>query len=123
MNDAPPTPKELDFDPRWLGVSIGKADWHFHRQLFARYHVVLAPGQFSKIIADIRIGRARLIKAKRKGGGIYAFRINGAGGRVYILVVNSRPRTVWPLKHARRLRKRPFSTTTKSPCEPVIEQS
>jgi hypothetical protein len=91
------------FDPRWIGACIYKQNWHFHRRLFARYGVVLAPGQFSQIIADIRRGRAHLVKAKGKRGSIYSVRIKAIGGRVYIFAIDGVPITAWPLKASKRL--------------------
>ncbi len=88
------------------GPYISKEHWHFHRQLFLRYGVILAPGQFSQIIADIRRGRARLVKAKGKRGSIYSIRIREAGGRVYVFAIDNIPITAWPLKAAKRLVKR-----------------
>lgn len=98
--------EEPEFDPRWMEASIPKRDWHFHRQLFLRYGVVLAPGQFSKIIADLRRGQARLVKGKGKRGSIYSVRIKEAGGRVYVYAIDCVPITAWPLKAAKRLAKK-----------------
>lgn len=50
-----------DLDHRWNGKSIPKHHWHFHRQLMARYDIVLASGEFSQMLRDIRSGRAKLI--------------------------------------------------------------
>lgn len=97
--------EELELHPRWIGAYISKQHWHFHRQLFLRYSVVLALGQFSQIIADIRRGQARLVKAKGKRGAIYSVRIKQAGGRVYVFAVDCVPITAWPPKAAKRLIK------------------
>jgi len=98
--------EELEPDPGWIGAYIPKQDWHFHRQLLLRYGVVLTLGQFSQIIADIRRGQARLVKAKGKRGAIYSVRIKQAGGRIYIFAINCVPITAWPLKAAKRLAKK-----------------
>ncbi|GAA0570604.1 hypothetical protein [Rhizomicrobium electricum] len=95
---------EDDFDPRWLGAHISEAEWHFHRQLLKRYGIVLGVGQFSKIVMDIRSGRATLIKATRGSRGLYMMHVKGAG-LVYVLAVNGQPRTAWPVRHAKRLLK------------------
>jgi len=102
--------EESEFDPRWIDAIISKQDWHFHRQLFLRYGVVLHPGQFSQIIADIRRGQARRISNKGKKGAIYAVRIKEAGGRVYVFAIDCIPVTAWPLKAAKRLIRMQAST-------------
>jgi hypothetical protein len=101
--------EEYEFDPRWEGACVSRQHWHFHRQLFLRYGVVLAHGQFSQIIADIRRGQARLVKAKGKRGSIYSIRIKKAGGRVYIFAIDCVPITAWPLKAAKRLVRKGYS--------------
>lgn len=98
--------EDAEFDPRWIGACIAKREWHFHRQLFLRYGVVLAPGQFSQIIAAIRCGQARLIKAKDKWRSIYSVRVTGARGRVYVLAVDNVPVTAWPPKSGNRMAKK-----------------
>jgi len=102
----PLEPEEPEFDPRWLGACIPEHNWHFHRRLLSRYGVVLGPGQFSQIVAAIRHGRARLVKVRDKWGAIYAVRIKGAGGRVYIHAIGGVPVTAWPPRAARRLAKK-----------------
>jgi hypothetical protein len=74
----------------------------FYRQLLKRYGIVLGVGQFSKIVMDIRSGRATLIKASRGSRGLYMVYVKGAG-RVYVLAVNGQPRMAWPVRHAKRL--------------------
>jgi hypothetical protein len=98
-------PHESDFDPRWTGSHIVESEWHFHRQLFERYGVVLGIGQFSKIVNDIRSGRAILVRARDKRCGLYSVRVKGAE-RVFVLAVNGLPRTAWPTRHAKRLLKK-----------------
>ena len=89
-----------------MGARISKQEWHFHRQLFLRYGVVLAPGQFSQIIADIRRGRARLVKVKGKRGSIYSVRIKEAGERIYVYAIDCVPITAWPFRAAKRIVKK-----------------
>lgn len=101
---------EPEFDPRWIGFCIAKQDWHFHKQLFLRYGVILAPGQFSQIIADIRRGQARLVVSKGKRGSIYSVRLKKAGGRVYVFAINTVPITAWPLKAAKLLMRKAKKT-------------
>ena len=82
---------------------------------FLRYGVVLAPGQFSQIIADIRRGKARLIGTTGEKGSTYSVRIKEAGGRVYVLAIDRVPITAWPLKAAKRL----LRNAATSPNEPT----
>lgn len=96
------------YDPRWIGASIRKDYWHFYRQLFQRYRLILAPGEFSKIISDIKSGRARLIEPAKSGGAIYRVRITRTGDRIYILVVHGMPRTAWPVRVGKQLAKKAF---------------
>ena len=97
--------EEKEPGPQGNTAYIAKEHWHFHRQLFLRYGVVLAPGQFSQIIADIRRGRARLVTNKGTRGSIYSIRLKEADGRVYVLAIDSVPITAWPLRAAKRLVK------------------
>jgi hypothetical protein len=53
--------KSGKFDNRWLGVSIPAEHWHFHRRLYERYNIILAPGEYSGIMKDIRKGVAVLL--------------------------------------------------------------
>ena len=77
-------PDESGFDPRWLGAVLRPDTWHFHRRLFARYGIVLAPGEYSMIANAIRNGRAFLLK--RKGPhGLYTVVVPSAGKRIYVL--------------------------------------
>jgi hypothetical protein len=96
-SSAPPTMSDLDeLDPRWDGVSIQKEQWHFHRQLLARYGIVLAPGEFSAIIGAINGGQAQLIERRGRNRAIYSIRISRVRERVYVLVAGSRLVTAWP---------------------------
>lgn len=99
-------PEEKEPSPLGKTACIAKEHWHFHRQLFLRYGVILAPGQFSQIIADIRRGRARLVTNKGTRGSIYSVRLKEAGGRIYVLTIDSVPITAWPLRAAKRLAKK-----------------
>lgn len=74
------------FDPRWLGLSIPAAQWHFHRQLLRRYKIVLAPGDFSAMLAAIQKGRALLIEQQANGRAVFHVRVPSAGERIYLLV-------------------------------------
>jgi hypothetical protein len=68
--------KTIVFDPRWDGRAIPERHWHFHRQLLARYGIVLAPGEFSVMVRDIKSGHAQLIEKRSGKRAIYSVRIN-----------------------------------------------
>ena len=87
---------DIEFDPRWDGRSIPQKHWHFHRQLLARYGIVLAPGEFSDILREIRSGRAQLIEKKPGKQAIYSVRITRLYERVYILSDGKNLFTAWP---------------------------
>jgi len=83
-------------DPRWIGAVIERGQWHFHRQLLARYKIVLAPGEFSMIVEAIKDGKARLIERRRGRQAIYLVRIPSAQERVYVLAIGPKLITAWP---------------------------
>lgn len=85
-----------DLDPRWVGAVIPTDHWHFHRQLFDRYNIVLAPGEFSMIVKAIQGGRALLVEKRGTKLAIYSVRIPSAGDRVYILAAGRNLVTAWP---------------------------
>jgi hypothetical protein len=85
-----------DLDPRWIGAMIPKGHWHFHRQLLARYQIVLAPGEFSLIVEAINTSRALLIERRGAKEAIYSVRIPSSGDRVYILAAGQNLVTAWP---------------------------
>lgn len=87
---------KVRFDPRWDGVSIPRKDWHFHRQLLARYGIVLAPGEFSEIVRDLRKGYAKLIEKRSRGKVIYSVRLQRRYERIYVLSDGKRPISAWP---------------------------
>lgn len=74
-----------DLDPRWVGVAIFQEHWHFHRRLLERYGIVLAPGEFSRIVNAIESGRAVRIIDHGGGKGVYSVRVQSAGERVFVL--------------------------------------
>jgi hypothetical protein len=87
-----------ELDSRWIGAVIHRDQWHFHRQLLARYGIVLAPGEFSLIVAAITDGRARLVerRGRRKRQSIYCLRIPSCADRIYVLAAGARLITAWP---------------------------
>lgn len=92
-----------DFDPRWNGKSIPKYHWHFHRQLFARYGILLAPGEFSEMLSDIKTGRATVIERLPSDATIYMIR-NVRLWKQYFVLVRS-GYLVTALPPGRRLKK------------------
>lgn len=97
----------IDFDPQWDGRSIPQKHWHFHRQLLDRYGIVLAPGEFSQILRDIRNGRAQLIKKQSGNRAIYSVRIVRLYERVYVVSNGKDLFTAWPpSKRLNEIRRR-----------------
>jgi hypothetical protein len=88
--------KPIEFDPRWDGRSIPEKHWHFHRQLLARYGIVLAPGEFSDILREIKSGYAQPIEKRRGKQAIYSVRITRLYERVYVLSDGKDLFTAWP---------------------------
>lgn len=88
--------KKPHFNPRWLGASIPKKHWHFHRQLLNRYGIVLGPGEFSDMVRDIKTGYAKAIEKRSKKVSIYSVKIDRVGERVYVLSDGKRIITAWP---------------------------
>jgi hypothetical protein len=83
-------------DPRWIGATIQKEHWHFHRQLLDRYGIVLAPGDFSKMQSDLADGRALMVRRLRGEQAIYSIRIASVGERIYVLAAKQNIITAWP---------------------------
>jgi hypothetical protein len=88
--------KKPYFNPQWLGASIPKKHWHFHRQLLIRYGIVLGPGEFSDMVRDIKTGYAKAIEKRSKKLYIYSVKIDRVGERVYVLSDGKRLITAWP---------------------------
>lgn len=72
-------------DPRWIGASIRIEHWHFHRRLWERYGIVLAPGEFSMIKTAIRRGKALLVKRYDRKRAVYSIRLPSCGDRIFVL--------------------------------------
>ncbi|MER8691901.1 hypothetical protein NKI77_18195 [Mesorhizobium opportunistum] len=88
--------KKPYFNPLWLGASIPKRHWHFHRQLWRRYGIVLQPGEFSDMVRDIKNGYAKAIEKRSKKVSIYSVKIDRVGERVYVLSDGKHIITAWP---------------------------
>lgn len=85
-----------DFDPRWDGASIPEKHWHFHRQLYARYSIIMRPGEFSDLSHALRDGRAILVKRHTRGRKIYSHVLKASKKRVYVLANRGGIFTAWP---------------------------
>jgi hypothetical protein len=83
------------FDPRWDGATIPEAHWHLHRQLYARYRIVMAPGDFSDMISGFRSGRA-ILESKARGRSLHAWRLKTSGRLIVVLASNGTPFTIFP---------------------------
>ncbi|WP_379548334.1 hypothetical protein ACFCW2_03980 [Qipengyuania sp. DSG2-2] len=84
-----------DFDDRWLNAVIGREHWHFHKRLFERYGIVLAPGEFSRIHKLIVSRRAYLVDKSREGS-IYVFKLNRTHDEFFVMAVGDRVISAWP---------------------------
>ncbi|BBK39098.1 hypothetical protein STAQ_41760 [Allostella sp. ATCC 35155] len=89
--------EDADLDSRWHDAFIPKKLWHFHRQLLARYGLVLRPGECEGIARAIRrqTPDAMLIE-KRKYGGIYCVRIPGTKTHIFVREIGRNLVTAWP---------------------------
>jgi hypothetical protein len=63
-----------DFPEGW---SLDRGSWHFHRRLWERYGFCLERGEYTRIVADIREGRAVLLRKGPRGkpGSRYAVKL------------------------------------------------
>lgn len=94
------------FDHRWNGKSIPKKHWHFHRQLMSRYGIVLAPGEFSQMLRDIKIGRAKVIEYRPPSSVVYMIINTRLWDRYFILVTDGYVITALPpSKRLKKLRR------------------
>lgn len=94
------------FDARWLGKSIPERHWHFHRRLLERYGIVLAPGEYSEMLKDIRSGRAPLVQRRSAKSAVYLVRNRRLYERFFVLITNGEVRTALPPSKAlKRLRR------------------
>lgn len=77
-------------------MSIPSYHWHFHRRLLERYGIILAPGEFSRMMRDIRSGRADLVERRPRGGIIYGVDIASVRRRIYVLMDGAWVISAWP---------------------------
>jgi hypothetical protein len=90
------TNEKDQFDPRWNGCSIPARDWHFHRQLLVRYGIVLCPGEYARMVKDIKAGFAELIEMRSVREAIYSVKLHHQHERIYVLSNGQRVFTAWP---------------------------
>lgn len=93
-----------DHDIRWAGRSIPRKHWHFHRQLHARYGIIMAPGEFSEMLRDIKNGRAQLVEQISPTKAIYSVVLRRTWDRFFVLVEKGHVVTAMP--PTKRLKKK-----------------
>jgi hypothetical protein len=103
-----------ELDPRWHGAAIPQEHWHFHRQLLARYGIVLAPGEFSHIRKAIKDGTAQLVERRRERQAIYSVRVASVHERIYILACGLRFITAWPPEKRLNAKRRSLGPKTEA---------
>jgi|SRR6516165_3373439 hypothetical protein len=95
-----------ELDPRWYGALINRDEWHFHRRLWKRYKIILAPGEFSWIKSQIKSGEAQVLIQKSPLEAIYAFKIASANRPVFVAAIGAHLKTALPpTKRLWKLRK------------------
>jgi hypothetical protein len=69
------------------GWSLDRGSWDFHRRLWQRYGFCLEYGEYTRIVADIRDGRAILLRRGPRGasGARYAVKLR-SGCWIKVLV-------------------------------------
>jgi hypothetical protein len=98
---------EDQLDSRWHGAFIGEGDWHFHRRLLERYGIVLAPGEYSYLRAQIKNGSAQVIEQKSDTRAVYVFKIKSANQPVFVMAEGLHFKTALPpTRRLWRLRKK-----------------
>ena len=101
---------DAELDPRWHGAAIPEEHWHFHRQLLARYGIILAPGEFSLIRKAIKDGTAQLVERRKGRQAIYWVRVPSVHERIYILACGLRFITAWPPEKRLNAKRRALSS-------------
>lgn len=100
------------FDERWLGASIPADRWHFHRRLLERYAIVLGPGEYSKMIRDLKGGQFQLVQSRRGGLAIVAVKVQRT--RVYLIANGHHVMTALPPKSALNRKRRALLEESKA---------
>ncbi|HYE44903.1 MAG TPA: hypothetical protein VEA44_03920 [Caulobacter sp.] len=95
-----------DLHPSWEGAFIPTEHWHFHSQLFKRYGLILAPGEFSWMLRQIANGKAILVQKKAKGGSIYCVKVPSTWDKIYVAAEGHRIITAMtPSRRLNQMRK------------------
>lgn len=90
-------PDWMTFDPRWEGKSIPHKHWHFHRRLYERYGIIMAPGEFGDMVKAIKSGKALMVNRRGKHQRIYWHKVQSVHERIYVLVgKDSAILSAWP---------------------------
>lgn len=93
-------------DRRWVGARIPRHHWHFHRRQLERYQIVLGPGEFSRMVKDIRSGRALRLQQLSRGRSLYYVHLSAIDRFIYVVGSDSHIDTVYePSKRLERLRE------------------
>lgn len=113
------------FDSRWIGAVIRRPLWHFHRQLYRRYGIVLAPGQFNDLVRALQDGRAQPVLRKKGGKAVYSHRLRGSKRLIYVLAWRGLVFTAWPpkaklneIRRAMRVLSNQHAATAENDLEP-----
>ena len=94
------------FDVRWQGASIPEKYWHFHRRLYTRCGIIMAPGDFSDMMTGLSNGTALFLLKRKRTRDLYAWRLKSTGQFIYVLASKGVPHTVLPYSNKlRRLRR------------------
>lgn len=88
--------QEMRWVKELMRTRVRKPTWHFHRQLYDRYGIVMKHGEFSEMMADIRTGRAELIERKSQAGSIYAILLAQHWKTIFVAVRKGRVVTAMP---------------------------
>ncbi len=92
------------FDPRWDGAFIPDDHWHFLRRLYERYAVVLAPGEFSAVIAAIKAGDS--VYYRKADTTVHRIDLPVSVCRIFVATKRGRIMTVLAPGHAKGERAR-----------------
>lgn len=96
--------RHFPYDERWNGASIDLEHWHFHKQLYERYGIIMGPGDFSHMKNGLRKGKALFIREIARHRAIYRWRIKSTGEIIFVVAHRDRVFTAYPPR--RELRER-----------------
>lgn len=97
-----------DLDIKWRGAVINRDSWHFHRRLWSRYAIVLAPGDFSAMKAAIVHQKSKRVQ-RRRGGWVLSMVIPSLDYAIFVYADGLRLNSALPaskkIKRPRGMRK------------------